>query len=283
MTTDNPRSSAPTTSSTDLESGRWANFLADRSPVKIEVPGGWWRFMPVIRRGVPGSVAAELFTDPHARRPNFQVGAYTWRIEELVGFPLPAVARTALRRAPAQPYFPRSARSITADDVRRDAALRPLSTSATHILDRPPSTYGRLREPAPVHRWEYGDVRVDILAAATASKAVNTGSKLTYRIFQQGMVMFAGDDVTIPPGTSPRSTAAIKRVVAGLAGAWAGGHLTEGQQEFIASHGREIVDAADRQPRPPEVPPALASAGEPASLEVADALASTELDLDPSF
>ncbi|WP_261570950.1 hypothetical protein [Frankia gtarii] len=281
--TPNPRSSNPSHApGTQPASGQWSNFLADRSPVKIEVPGGWWRFTSILRAGVPGSVAAELFTEPQTRSPQFQTRAYSWRVEELIGFPLPSAARAALRRAPAQPFYPhpQHGRPSTPDDVLRDAALRPQPTSATYIRGRTPTPYAQLGDGQPLRRWEHGDVRVDILAAGATTLAAATGSRLSYRIFHQGVVMFAGDDVTIPVGMSPRSPAALQRVVAGLAGAWDGNYLTEHQRDFMASRGPEIVAAAQLPPGPRTTPLEQAPAGGPTPLDVPELVAvSPEWDL----
>ncbi|MCM3920284.1 hypothetical protein ND748_01090 [Frankia sp. AiPs1] len=268
-TTPRPRpSNPPPAPATELASGRWSNLLADRSPVKIEVPGGWWRINPIIRRGVPGSVAAELFTQPQARWPQLQARGYIWRVEEMIGFPLPAAAHAALRRAPAQPFYPRRDQIITTDDVLRDGALRPQPTSATQINGRPPTPFADLRDGRPLRRWEHGDVRVDILTAGVSQLRAATGSRLSYRIFHQELVMFAGDDVTIPATMSPRSDAALQRVVAGLAGQWDRNYLNDRQRDFIGSHGPTVVAAAQLQPGLRTIPLEPAPASDPAPLDV---------------
>ncbi len=283
--TDNPRlANPPHTQGTEQVSGRWKNFLADRSPVKIEVPGGWWRCNPIIRRGVPGSIAAELFTQPQARWPQLQARGYIWRVEEMIGFPLPGAAHAALRRAPAQPFYLRRDQPITIDDVLRDAALRPQPASAAHINGRPPTLYAHLGDRRPLRRWKYGDVRIDILTAGVTQLRAATGSRLSYRIFHQELVMFAGDDVTIPATMSPRSDAALQRVVAGLAGEWDRNYLNDRQRDFIASHGPEVVAAVQLQPGLRTIPLEPAPVGDLAPLDAPEpSPASPNWGLDPAL
>jgi hypothetical protein len=217
---------------------------ADLWPVRIAVPGGEWRFTSVRRVGQRRDVVAELVATQSGRAvaQDLAVGRI---IEERVGFPLPEQVHDVLRRIPGEPYFSIKGEHVSMAKIRERAELRPHAASEVFIHSREPLAYGDLFGDE-LALWNDRDVQVEIIGSRSTTLRPGGGSRLTYRILQEGAVIFAGDDVTIPAGVSPASIDALRTVIAGPAGEWNSVSFTQQQRDFVATRGSGLSDALAR-------------------------------------
>jgi hypothetical protein len=213
----------------------------DLWPVRIGAAGGSaeWRFTSVRRVGQLRSVVAEL-----ALRRTGQALTHDLAdgriIEERVGFPLPEQVHDVLRRIPGEPYFSAKAQTISMAKIWETPGLRPETASDVSILGRDPVPYGDMFG-GELRVWTDRDVRVEILGSRSTTLRAGGGSRLAYRILQEGAVIFAGDDVMIPAGMNPASVDALRTVVAG--GEWDPETFTQRQEHFMATRGSDLNDA----------------------------------------
>ena len=141
-----------------------------RFPVCVQVPVGWWRLRPTRSPGqrtcgvVAELVGGELGPDAAGPVVVTVAALSIWRLEELLGWPLPVACRAVLEAA-----RPRDETTAPPPSRPPDGAhpreCRPWQASLVLLAGRPPATYGRLTHDSPPARsWTQARLRVDVLA-----------------------------------------------------------------------------------------------------------------------
>lgn len=214
-------------SSRDSEDPRaYRAFAADRAPVRITVPSGWWRFLPTREADGAGSVTAQLVRwnadNASADLVVTAVRRTVWDLEQTLGFRLPATVEGLLHHG--QPRddlvlpWPdggwRAAQGQLLVDVGLDPADQPWRASWVNAGGFQ-TTYGRrMHSDRPLRSWQHEPYMVEIVGAYRDNPVLDSEPlQLTYRICLGDRVVFAGDDVTIPSELAGGSDDAVREVI----------------------------------------------------------------------
>jgi len=230
-----------------------------RFPVCVQVPAGWWRLRPTSGPGQwTHGVVAELVggeRGPDAAGPVVVTVAASsiWRLEELLGWPLPTACHAVLEAARARDETAAPPPATRPPDGAYPRERRPWRASLVLLAGRPPATYGRLTHDSPPTRsWAQARLRVDVVPATW--RATLTGGhrrRVAYRLTVDGELLFAGDDASVDASESPNSTAAVRNIVATiLARPTLGRPFTDRQRRLLATHRRALTAAAQAPSHP---------------------------------
>ncbi|ORT53012.1 hypothetical protein [Frankia sp. KB5] len=196
-------------------------YARDSSPVKLTVPGGWWRLRRTVAPQGRERVTADLFTT--LRAPAVQVEADLDEIDGHLGFALDARMRARLRTAEPDLSFVASYPTLMPAQVATRADLRPWRASRVDLAGFTATTYGRLQHAdPPLRSWMDPGCEIQVEITAAEATAVRDSSpdtlalKLSYRVRHEGLVVFSGRSATVPSRTDPSSDAAVRAVVADL-------------------------------------------------------------------
>jgi len=246
--------------------GRALSILDDAPPavdrVRIGTPSGRWEL------GWDPPLGT-FYAQHHAMdgddldEPQIWLGTYpravptVGELEQRLGFPLPAAARTHL--AADQHTRPaRTSRAFpflhTGDDEPADWSkqTQPTPDSPVEVPGRPDTTYRRaLRADPPLRAWEQDGHRVEILAATpfTDPDTRTTRQAIDYRLTHHGRVIFSGDDIESPQHVDPSSDEAV-RAVADLLTQPTDPPANPLQRTYLDTHA-EILNAYLQPPDPP--------------------------------
>jgi hypothetical protein len=231
---------------------------ATRRWVSVRTRAGAWRlgwdpeqatFSAAHHRDPQGRADVELGTGA-AAYPS--VGA----LEEALGWPLPAPLRDALaaeqRRLPAL-AVPRGG-AIPDPDRPRGADTHPTWDSAARVEpDGTPAPWGLLVErERPLADVELGDgTRLEILSSEP--DLATGGLRVGYRLSHHGRVIFAGDDITAPPGADlagDAATGALLGVLLDPDPTHRARPFTHPQAAFAAAHAQRALAAAEPPAHP---------------------------------
>jgi hypothetical protein len=260
---------------------------AEDAGVRLSTPTGWWDlgWDPPTATYYASHQPADPAFGPSVwlgTRPRAipTVGA----LEQELGFPLPSAVRAALD-AGRRDHPPAEVRAFgflpdaesgggdedglteVADElepgVTRDQWPEP--ASVVLVPGGPATTYDdALRSSKALRTWQVGlddglptTVQVEILDAApfNDSNTSTARTAVTYRICEDGQVVFSGDDITAPGHVDPFGDDTVRAVVDLLCQPTERAELSSLQQRFLDDHG-ELLTGLVAVPDPP-YPPGL--------------------------
>jgi len=185
----------------------------------METAGGFWRlFREPSPDGQVVAVYQPVSADTVDAAPQGHLRGSTWQVEEKLGFPLPGDVHGALEEGGAAASLdwlgPGERPLVSAGPPPGDPAMTvPRRYHLVHTPHADPQTYGRLlHASSPWRSWENGRFRLDILDTTVDGGPSGTFTlHASYRIWVDGRVLFAGDDLDVT-STDPTSDDALRRL-----------------------------------------------------------------------